>query len=301
MAAPLGPDPSVHRRRLRGELRKLREGAGFTQRDVALAMDWSVSKLIRVETGNVGISTNDLRALLHHYQITGRDQVDRMLEMAKAARERSWWSVYKAVASQEYIAFLGYECSAQIIRNFEPLLVPGLLQTEEYARELFKHIRGPKDPKRIEALVNLRMERQELLQRADPPQVHFIMDEAVIRRMVGGPDVMRRQLKRIRESAELEYTTIRVVPFSAGMYRSLRVPFVLFEFTNLEDEDVLYLEHPGGEMIVQEKDPMDDGADGPLAPATYLEVFWEMEQEASQEKTLQLLDAAISAADEQDA
>jgi hypothetical protein len=260
-------------------------------------MDWSVSKLIRVETGTVGISTNDLRALLYHYQITDQDQVARMLELAKAARERSWWSVYKDVASQEYISFLGYECSAQIIRNFEPLLVPGLLQTEEYARELFKHIRGPKEPKRIEALVNLRMERQELLLRADPPQVHFIMDEAVIRRMVGGPDTMRRQLKRIREAAMLDNMIIRVVPFSVGMYRSLRVPFVLFEFTNLEDEDVLYLEHPEGEMIVVETMPADDGADGPLAPATYLEVFWEMEQEATADTTLQLIDEAISAAD----
>lgn len=131
------PDPTIHRRRLRSELRKAREAAGMTQRDVAAAMDWSQSKLIRIETGAVNISTNDLRALLGHYGIE-RARTENLVEVARASRDQPRWNVYKDVAEPEYIAFLGYESSASIIRNFEPLLIPGLLQTEEYAREILK-------------------------------------------------------------------------------------------------------------------------------------------------------------------
>ncbi len=127
------PDPAILRRRLRSELRKARDTAGMTQRDVAVAMDWSQSKLIRIESGAVNISTNDLRALLGHYSVDS-DRSNALVDIARAAREPTPWSIYKDVATPEYIAFLGYEASASIIRNFEPLLVPGLLQTEEYAR-----------------------------------------------------------------------------------------------------------------------------------------------------------------------
>ena len=118
------PDPTVHRRRLRSELRKAREAAGMTQRDVAAAMDWSQSKLIRIETGAVSISTNDLRALLRHYGLE-HARIENLVEVARASRDQPRWSVYKDVAEPEYIAFLGYESSASIIRNFEPLLIPG--------------------------------------------------------------------------------------------------------------------------------------------------------------------------------
>ncbi|NLT54663.1 MAG: helix-turn-helix domain-containing protein [Actinomycetales bacterium] len=293
MAVQKRTDPSVHRRRLRSELRRARETAGFTQRDVARAMDWSLSKLIRIETGAVSITTNDLRALLGHYGINDPIRVENLIEVARSSRERSWWSVYRDIASPEYIAFLGYESSASIIRSFQPLLVPGLLQTEGYANELFRHIRGPKDPKRIDALVSLRMERQEILVRPDPPELHFIMDEAVIRRMVGGPEIMLRQLSHIRDMLEQPNITIRIVPFSSGMYRSLRVPYVIFEFSDPEDEAVLYLEYPNEEMIIHESALHDDQEEGSPTPATYLEIFWQLEQAAKKEDTEAILDHAI--------
>ena len=293
MAERQRTDPSVHRRRLRGELRRARETAGFTQRDVARAMDWSLSKLIRIETGAVSITTNDLKALLGHYGITDPLRVESLVEVARSSRERSWWGIYRDIASPEYIAFLGYESSASIMRNYEPILVPGLLQTEEYAREVLRHVRGPKDPKRIDALVALRQERQELLVRADPPELHFIMDEAVIRRMVGGPDLMHRQLTHIRRLLDQPNITIRVVPFRSGMYRSLRVPYVLFEFADPEDEAVLYLEHPNEEMIIHESALHDDQEEGSPTPATYLEIFWQLEQQARREDVEAMLDEAI--------
>lgn len=288
-AVGLGPDPTVHRRRLRSELRKAREVAGFTQRDVARVMDWSLSKLIRIETGAVSITTNDLKALLSHYGISDPRRVETLLDIARAARERSPWNVYKELASPEYIAFLAYESAASVIRNFEPLLVPGLLQIEEYAREVLAEIKGP-DKRTVDRLVDLRMERQEILNRPDPPSLHFVLDEAVIHRVVGSPDVMRRQLRHIKEFGERTDVTVRVVPYRHGMY-PLRVPYVLFEFPDPGDEDILFIENPQGDMLIREASPGEEDAG---TPVSYLEVFFQLEQIAKRQDTPILLDAALA-------
>jgi transcriptional regulator with XRE-family HTH domain len=287
-----GPDPTVHRRRLRSELRKARETARLTQRDVAKAMDWSLSKLIRIETGVVSISTNDLRALLAHYGISNPVQVDAMIDIARASRERSWWSGYRELASQEYLIFLGYESSASVIRNFEPLVIPGLLQTEEYAREILSMIGGIDNKKIVDALVDLRMQRQELLlERNTPPSLHFILDEAAVRRVVGGSSVMRRQLNHVMDIASRPNVTVRIMPFDAGMYPRLRVAYVLLEFPDPEDEDILYIENPQGEMIIREGIP--EETEGEATPVTYLGVFWQLEQTARKENTPGIVQDAI--------
>lgn len=286
----VGPDPTIHKRRLRNELRKARETAKKTQRDVANAMDWSLSKLIRIETGAVNISTNDLRALLALYEVTP-DRTTSLIERAKAAREIPRWSIYKDVASPALIAFLGYESSAHIVRNFEPLFVPGLLQTEEYARAVIE-VLDADNPQRVDALVDLRAQRQEILTK-DPATTsfHFIMDEAVIRRMIGGPGVVRRQLMHLREVAEYPNVTVRIVPFSAGMYPRLRVAYVLFEFPDDEDEDVLYVENPMGDYLIRENTPEDRGTSDPVH---FLEVFWRLEQIAPRDVFAGLVDDALA-------
>lgn len=288
-----GLDPTVHRRRLRSELRRIRESAGFSQRDVAKAMDWSLSKLLRIETGAVSITTNDLRVLLAHYGITDKSRVDALVAVARASRERSWWSAYREVATPEHLTYLGFESSASIIRNFEPVLVPGLLQTDEYAREVITAIVGPEwDTKKVDALVDLRIGRQKLqLGRDDPPGMHFIVDEAVIRRVVGGPDLMRRQLRHLKDMARRPDITVRIVPFVRGMYPRLRVPFVILEFAGPEDEDILVVENPAGSMIVRESSPT-DAPD--LNPVTYLQAFFQIEQLAPREDTIGFLDDAIA-------
>lgn len=285
-------EPGLHRRRLRAEVRHARETANLTQRDVARAMDWSLSKLIRIETGTVGITTNDLRALLNHYGIRDQERIDALLETARKARERSWWSTYRDVASPELITMLGYESSASYIRNFESLLVPGLLQTEEYAHELFKFLRGPKNPRRLDALVELRLERQELFTRPNPPELHFVIDEAVLRRRVGGYDVMKRQLERLLEATALSHVTLRVMPFAHGMYRGLRVPYMLFEYEDPADDNILYLEYPDREVVLVEEENPDEEESVPT-PAVYLEIFWELEQSARAEDAPGLIQAAI--------
>jgi len=284
------PDPTVHRRRLRSELRKSREIAGFTQRDTARAMDWSLSKLIRIETGAVSISTNDLRALVAHYGITDQTRVDALLTLARAARERSPWSAYKDLVSPEFVSFLGYESAASVIRNFEPLLIPGLLQTEDYARDVIRELEGP-DKRRVDALTDVRMERQEVLNRDDPPSLHCVLDEAVIRRVVGATDVMRRQLRHLKELAQRPKITIRIMPFSQGMYPRLRVPYVLFEFPDPLDEDILYIENPQGEMIVREA-ATEEASN--VTPVVYLEVFFQLEQLARQEGSMSMIDSALA-------
>lgn len=283
------PDPTILRRRLRSELRKARDTAGMTQRDVAVAMDWSQSKLIRIESGAVNISTNDLRALLGHYGMES-NRIDALVDVARAAREPTPWSIYKDVATLEYIAFLGYESSASIIRNFEPLLVPGLLQTEEYARTVINVLEAH-NPLKIDPLVDLRIERQELLVREPVASLYFIMDEAVIRRVIGGHDVMRRQLRHLQKLAEYPNLTIRVVPFSAGIYPYQRVPYIVLEFPDPEDGIVLYVENPYGEYIIRESSPEEEERNYPIR---YMEVFFELEQIASREDTLHLLQDAIN-------
>jgi transcriptional regulator with XRE-family HTH domain len=244
-----GPSPVVQRRRLRAELRKARQEAGFTQEQVAVAMDWSLSKVIRIEAGSVGISTNDLKALLRHYKLVDEARTAELVILARAARERSWWSVYKDVAPPGLLQLIGYESAAVINRNFEPLLIPGLLQTEEYARAVIRQLEERYPAEQVDTLVEIRMRRQELLDRADPPLLFFILDEAVVRRLVGGAAVMRRQLRRLTEIADSPNVTIEVVPFSAGAHPGIKGPFVVLEFPDAADDDVLYLESARGDLI----------------------------------------------------
>jgi transcriptional regulator with XRE-family HTH domain len=283
-----GPDPTIHRRRLRSELRRAREASGKTQRETAGAMDWSMSKLIRIESGDVRVSTNDLRALLAYYEVPP-ERVTQLVEVARAAREPARWSRYRDVASPEFLTFLGYESSAAIIRNFEPTLVPGLLQTEEYAREVISAV---EPAQKTDALVDLRVERQEILVREAPPSLHFVMDESVIRHLVGGVDVMRRQLVQLREFAEQAHVHVRIVRFENGMYPRMRTPYVLFEFDAPEDEDVLYVENATGELIIRENLAPGDEKDGPVG---FLQSFWQLEQLAPVDETLDILDRALAA------
>ncbi len=271
----------VARRKLRDALRRLREGAGFTQREVAEEMDWSLSKIIRMETGQVAVTTTDLRALLRHYDTDAELSAD-LVELARAARQRAWWSVYRGIASSEYLAYIGFESSAQVIRNFEPVVVPGLLQTPDYARETMMRL----GLSRVDELVELRMARQELLTRDDAPNVHFIMDHSVVQRAVGGPALMRRQLRHILAVAEYPNVTVRVVPWWEGLYANYRMAYVLFEFAE-EEPDVLFREAETGEMITVEGAQED-------TPGDYLASFWELEQLAPTAMAPTLLDAAIA-------
>ena len=220
-------DPVTMRRKLRVELKRLRTARELTQRHVAERLDWSQSKVIRIENGSVAVGVTDLEALLRLYGVDDQETIDSMIEMARGSK-RLPFTDYKDVLPPETLRFFAYESSASIIRQVQPLLIPGLLQTEEYARALLSSWGNEKT--RIDQIWAARLERQELLDRADPPEMFFILDEAAVQRPVGGEGVMRHQRARLLELAARPRITIQVVPFEVGAHAGLRGPFVYLEF-----------------------------------------------------------------------
>lgn len=233
----------VQRGRLTRELRRIRKDTGLTQEQVAASMEWSLSKLIRIEGGGVNISVSDLKSLLSQYKISDEEQVEELLSLARAARQKAWFTAFRDATSPQYVNFVGYESAASIVRQFEPTLIPGQLQTEDYARAVTLEYAAD----RVDKLVEIRMRRQELLE--DPRRLFFfILDEAAIRRQVGAPTnpgIMRRQLRSLIETARLPNVTIEIVPFSAGVHPGMKGPFTVLEFPG-DDEDILYLESARG-------------------------------------------------------
>jgi transcriptional regulator with XRE-family HTH domain len=163
------PSPAVQRRRLRAELRRARLDAGLTQEQVAAAMDWSLSKLIRIENGSTGISTNDLRVILRHYKITDDARTAELVGLARASRERSWWSTYRGIASPRLVQLIEYEQAAYISRNYQSFVIPGMLQTAEYARASINQLFPDMLADQVDPRVEIRMKRQELLERRNAP------------------------------------------------------------------------------------------------------------------------------------
>jgi hypothetical protein len=218
-------------------------------------MEWSLSKLVRIEAGTVGISTNDLRALLGLYGMRDRGQVDEMLELARAARQRMWWTSYKHILGPAYLEFIGFVAEASTIRYFHPLVVPGLLQTEGYARAIIADGgTGLLEPEDIEARVDIRMTWiNEVLGRPEPPEFTVVLDEAVIRRQVGGPEVMMPQLRHLIDLATQPHMRLAVVPFDAGAHPGLYGSFALLEFSDPADETILYLENAPTDMIMRDR------------------------------------------------
>jgi len=255
-----GRNPVVRRRRLRSELRRGRREAGLTQEQVANQMDWSLSKIIRIENGSVGISTNDLRAVLALYGISDAERVSELVDLARAAKERSWWSQFSDVAPSPFLELVQYEAAAYICRSYEPQIIPGPLQTEEYAREILRQFFGETidnaSEEQLDRLtdhaVRLRLKRQEMLERPNPPQYHSVIDEAAIRRIVGGSSVMREQLRKLAEMTERPGVTVEVIPFSSGIHPNLTTPFLILEFPDAADEDILYLERIDGDLIYRD-------------------------------------------------
>ena len=248
------PSPLVERRRLRTELRKARQDAGLTQDAVADQMDWSLSKVIRIETGSVGISTNDLTALLRLYGVKDQKLVEGLVSLGRAARQQTWWSKYRGIVPPTYFQYIEYETAASIIREYQALLVPGLLQTEEYAQTVM-HLYRPKLTARgIKARVEIRMKRQQLLlERESPPLLFFILDESVITRLVGDKNTRQAQVMRLIEMADHPHVTIEIVPFSVGLHRGMAENFSILEFSGSTDSDILYIESASESIFSQDE------------------------------------------------
>ena len=217
---------------LRGELVRLRRESSLTQEQVASDLEWSPSKLIRVEGGRSSITKVDLDALLARYGVTSESTRERLQLLNRGARERGWWDKYKDEVSPTYLSYVGFEAGAAFIRQFQFGFVPGLLQTADYAEAVTIN---SVDAIRVAAIVGLRLQRQSELAQRDPrPRQYYVVDEAAIRRHVGiakSPDIMPEQLRHVADRAEQDdLITVRVIPFEAGAHRGLYGPFNLLEF-----------------------------------------------------------------------
>lgn len=244
-----GETPEVRRRRLKGTLRNAREAADLTQKDVATALDWHVSKLIRIEQGAVGITPVDLRALLGLYGITTEDQIEPLVELARGSRKQSWRE-YKGVYSPASLTLFANEPVAKSIYKYEPTFIPGLLQTEEYARALLEGM-GHSESE-IERMVSARLERQELLEKDPRPELDFILGEAAVSRAVGSRGIMRRQLERLKDLSNRPGIRLQVLLFAKGAHPRMGGAFTILEFADSNLDDLLYLENAGGESVSRE-------------------------------------------------
>jgi transcriptional regulator with XRE-family HTH domain len=244
--AIMADDPAIPRRRLRVELRAARAATGLTREDAARTLDWSLSKLVRIETGDQGVSVTDLRAMLQLYNVTDEGRVRELTTLARSTRRQSWWSSYRDVISKQFGQYLGYEGAASYIRTFHPMLVPGLLHTDDYAFEI---LRLRMTNERARRLVNLRMERQErVLDQQHPPETTFVFGEEALTRCIGGPGVMREQLRHLVEVAARPSVSIQVVPLSAGAHPGLSGSFILLGLQET-GEDLLFLEGAGADVV----------------------------------------------------
>ena len=230
-------------RRLRGELRRLRLVGGRTQREVAEALEWSPSKVIRIENGQVGLSVTDLRALLAYYDVTDQAVVGELAKLARSSKPKLFGR-YRGELPADTIKYFEYEAAASAIRSFELLVVPGLLQIESYTSTLLE-VYGTPDGLR-EAIFATRHDRQHLLMQKQAPKAHFIVDEQALLRPVGGPAVMREQLQHLLAAAKRPNITIQVLPLARGAHVGLQGTFTILEFGDSDDADVLYLEGRAG-------------------------------------------------------
>ncbi|MBW8485892.1 helix-turn-helix domain-containing protein [Actinomadura parmotrematis] len=235
--------PVVQSALLRTELVKLRKEKGLTQEQVARTLEWSPSKLIRIEGGKNAISRTDLQALLFTYDVASESRQERLQGLARGARGPAWWSTYRGDVNDVYLNYVGYEAGAATIRHTQTTVIPGLLQTERYAEVLAA---GQIGPVKVGPVVKLRLERQRrLAERESPSRQFHLIDEAVIRRHVGvrvDPDIMPAQLRSIADRVETEDISVRIIPFGAGAHSALTTgPYIILEFEG-GLSDVLFLE-----------------------------------------------------------
>ncbi|MFI6031514.1 helix-turn-helix transcriptional regulator [Amycolatopsis magusensis] len=258
-------------------LRQERDSRGYTQRDVAEALDWSPSKLIRIEKGTVGISVTDLKALLLHYDITERERVDQLVDMVKAGKKPAWWHQYRDVFRPQFINFVGLESSAIRINQFQGLIVPGTLQTPEYAAAIMRAYGS--DESRIERGVELRMRRREELLRSGGPELSFVVDESALLRQVGDAKVMVGQVRQLMELSAYKQMHIRVMPFSAGPKAAMVSSFVVLDLSEEQDDYALLVESPDGDQLFDEPNEQ---------TARYSKFFKELQQMALSEDDTQV-------------
>jgi transcriptional regulator with XRE-family HTH domain len=248
---------TVVRRQLGRRLRRLREAAGKTERDVETAKLLSRTKLWRIESGKTPVKVPDVRALCWLY---GADSptTDALAALAIGTTDQGWWEDYGDAVPDWFGLYIGLEAAASEVRIYEPELVHGLFQTADYARAVYRAAQPDDADDAIQRQVELRMGRQQLLQRRPPLRVVAVFNAGVLARQTGGPQVMTEQIKRLHELAEREQVDIRVLPWEAGAHAAMLGSFALLDFDDPDDPTVVYLESHVGARYLEKPAEVDD-------------------------------------------
>ncbi|MEV5611886.1 helix-turn-helix transcriptional regulator [Streptomyces sp. NPDC052225] len=242
-------NPTVRRRRLGQELRRLRELKGMTAEEVAERLLVSQSKISRLENGRRSISQRDVRDLCGVYEVEDHRIVDSLMQMAKDSRQQGWWHSFGDIP---YSVYIGLETDAASLRVYDPQVVPGLLQTRGYAEALINGALPETTATDIEKRVQVRMRRQERIQAAENPlRLWTVLDEAALKRAVGGRHVMREQLEHLVEQSQLPHVTVQVIPFEMGAHPGLNGQYAILEFPDAADSSVVYIEGVTSDLYLE--------------------------------------------------
>ncbi|MFJ4694049.1 helix-turn-helix domain-containing protein [Streptomyces sp. NPDC088766] len=242
-------NPTVRRRRLGQELRRLREDKGMTAEQVADRLLVSQSKISRLENGRRSISQRDVRDLCGVYEVEDQRIVDSLMQMAKDSRQQGWWHAFGDVP---YSVYIGLETDAASLRVYDPQVVPGLLQTRQYAETLIAGALPETAATEIEKRVQVRMRRQERISADENPlRLWTVMDEAALRRIVGNKSLMRDQLEYLVEQSRLPHVTVQVIPFEMGAHPGLNGQYAILEFPDAADSSVVYIEGVTSDLYLE--------------------------------------------------
>jgi transcriptional regulator with XRE-family HTH domain len=242
-------NPTVRRRRLGQELRRLRELKGMTAEEVAERLLVSQSKISRLENGRRSISQRDVRDLCGVYDVEDHRIVDSLMQMAKDSRQQGWWHAFGDIP---YSVYIGLETDAASLRVYEPQVVPGLLQTREYAEALITGALPESGSTDVEKRVGVRLRRQERINDPEHPlRLWVVIDEAALRRLVGDKRLMREQLEHLVELSQLPHVTVQVLPFEMGAHPGILGQYAILEFPDASDSSVVYIEGVTSDLYLE--------------------------------------------------
>jgi len=245
--------PTIRLRRLAAEMRRLRESSGMTREEVSKRTSINEATIYRLETARVQRpQKRTLAALLDLYGVTDPHRAE-LLELGREAEQQGWLQPYHSELPEIYTTYIGFEAEARSLTNYESLLIPGLLQTEEYARAVITGGLPMASEHEVEQRVQARIDRQRLLSKPDPLKLWAIVDEAALHRQVGGPDLMRAQLVHLIKAVNEPNVTLQVIPFSVGAYPGMPGSFVLMDFPNPADPDVAHVDTMAGDLFLEKE------------------------------------------------
>jgi transcriptional regulator with XRE-family HTH domain len=280
-----GGGPTVQRMLVGARLRRLRTDLGLSREEAAQAIRASEWKIHRLENGQVGFKDRDIIDLLGRYEVTDPTEVAEFLTLAREANTPGWWQHYGDVLPSWFRTYVDLEQAATLIRSYEGQFVPGLLQTDDYMRAVVRGAHLEESAEEVGRRVRLRLARQTLLTREGPPRLWAVVDEAALRRPVGGREVMRGQLERLIEATKLPNVTLQILPFASGAHPAMVGSFAVLRFPDQELPDIVYLEHLTSALYLNKPDEVDQ----------YLHVMESIcVRAAAPDQTVELLDQILA-------